>query len=135
MKRTPDEPQPPQASASTNSAIRAGCQFPDEKCLETAPMSSATEHVEKFQDGYVGAQIREVRPGNKTRSRAMNDRPLSLAFRIVCMAIGMATLVAGVLIADTGTTAAGAALFAWTLGYLWGEANAYFDTMMRKAQP
>jgi hypothetical protein len=52
---------------------------------------------------------------------------MSLLFRLICIVLGMAAIVVAVLISSVALGVSGGMLFAWTLGYGWGEANAYYE--------
>ena len=76
MDSTPDDLQPPQASASTNSAIRAQVVNSDEESQETTTKSSGVGAANKFYAESVAENIRALGPQNqnpfsqKTRQRA-----------------------------------------------------------------
>jgi hypothetical protein len=113
--------QPPQASASTNSAIRAQVSFTDAVSHDPGAPSSASEYGEKFSTGPVAERllgdgpVNQMRPMPPTSWKVAQYRdrvraqaaiaasrrpacpvpvPPQLAFR--CVVIDMATLGAGV---------------------------------------
>lgn len=75
VRATPDDQQPPQASASTNSATRAGDVFLDGVSQEMTAQSSANDNVEKFPREKVSESVRADSSGNQILWRVISDAP------------------------------------------------------------
>lgn len=74
MRCAPMNSQPPQASASTNSAIRAELSIADEESQETGAVSSGEAAVDKFPVLSVAKVFQELPAGNQTNFSAAARR-------------------------------------------------------------